>query len=304
MTIQSHCVDTFIHLFRGRADAYGAWRGGSVRAPLTPAHFERHLTSADPDDWIGVYNVIGNRCSWGCVDIDTDDYGLAQNVRCSLHYKGIPAWIEQTTRGYHVWVFPAEFLVSAKTMRKALTAACQAIDFAPKEVFPKQNQVRSPGLGNYVRLPFNGWRAKGTHIPRMFVEYMDTMAVLGDFLDDMHRLRAPTSLLESLADMLPDPQRVDISVDFQAGLEIEDDIARVGGLAYRIWRDGPLMGNDRSTTLVFLARCMAERDVPPDTAAKVLASADMRWGKQFLDRGESGVAIMQRIVDKAYGERA
>jgi len=291
-------VDTFIRLFRGRADAYGSWEGGSIREPLTPHHFERHLTSADPADWIGVYNVIGDRCSWGCIDIDTDDYGLARNLRASLHFKGVPAWIEQTTRGYHVWVFPAEFLVSARTMKKALTAACQAVGYAPKEVFPKQIRVRSPALGNYVRLPFNGYCASSPE-SRLF-EGVDPSVPLRGFLADMHRLRAPTPLLEGLAELLPDPQRVDISVDFEAGLQMEDAVANIGGLAYRIWRDGPLMGNDRSTTLVFLARCMADRDVPPDTAAAVLASADQRWGKQFLDRGESGTAIMQRIIDKAY----
>lgn len=295
------CTEFFIYLFRGRGDAYGAWHGESIRAPLTPQHFHRHLTSPDPADWIGVYNVIGDRCSWGCIDIDTDDYGLARNLRAALHYKGVPAWVEQTTRGYHVWVFPQEALVSAKTMKKALTAACRAIDYSPKEVFPKQMRVRGDGLGNYVRLPFNGYCARSPDV-RLF-EDVDPAGPLSDFLREMHRLRAPTPLLEGLAALLPDPQRVDISVDFQAGLEIEEAVANIGGLAYRIWRDGPLMGSDRSTTLVHLARLMAERDVPPDQAAAVLSSADERWGKRFIDRGESGLAIMRRIVDKAYSER-
>jgi hypothetical protein len=72
------------------------------------------------------------------------------------------------------------------------------------------------------------------------------------------------------------------------------------GLAYTIWRDGPLPGSDRSTILVHLARLLAEQDMHPQDALAVLADADRRWGKGFLDRGSAGELIMRRIIDKAY----
>lgn len=296
-------TETFIRLFRGRADAYGSWAGGSVREPLTPAHFHRHLYSPDESDWIGVYNVIRDLCSWGCVDIDTDDYGLALNIRSTLHARGCPAWIEQTTRGWHVWVFPTTGLVKASVMRRALRAGCLAAGYRPKEIFPKQDRVQSPGLGNYVRLPFNGLLAEShTHTPRIMAgwPYRASEAALRGFLDDMDRCRTLTSTLEELAQLIPSPQAVDISVDFQAGVEVEDVMDQLSPLARHIWLHGPLDGNDRSTTFVRLAREMAELDIDPANALAVLRCCDQRWGKQFLDRGASGEAIVARILAKAY----
>ena len=291
-------TDTFIRLFRGRGDARGSWDGAAVRRPLTPGHFHRHLTSPDEGDWFGVYNVIGDRCSWGCVDIDTDDYGLAQNIRSALHYKGVPSWIEQTTRGYHVWVFPSEPLMSASIMRRALTAACMAIGYQPREVFPKQTKVTGAGLGNYVRLPFNGMCASSA-TSRMFVE-CSAWPSLADFLDEMDHNRASVDALAMLATFVPEARPTSVRVNFEAGLEVEDVVAQLGGLAYRIWRDGPLAGSDRSTTLVHLAHLMAQQGVPPQSATAVLVSADDRWGKAFIERGDPGERIIERIVSKAY----
>jgi len=68
-----------------------------------------------------------------------------------------------------------------------------------------------------------------------------------------------------------------------------------------VWRDGPLPGSDRSTTLVHLARLCAEQDLPPQETLQILTSADRRWGKDFMDRGAAGEGIIQRIISKAYG---
>jgi hypothetical protein len=296
-------TEVFVRLFRGRGDARGSWSGPAVREPLTPAHFERHLRSPDEDDWFGVYNVIGSMCSWGCIDIDTDDYALALNLRNAMHAKGVPGWVEQTARGYHVWVFPFDGLVSASTMRRALRAVCAAVDYRPKEIFPKQDQVRAPGLGNFVRLPFNGLLANPrTHTPRLMAGWplRACEGALRGFLTDMDKARVLTSTLEDLAALVPCPQPVDISVDFQAGVEVEEIVGQLSALARHIWYHGPLQGNDRSTTFVRLAREMAEADINPSDAFAVLRSCDERWGKHFLDRGPAGEAIVQRILAKAY----
>jgi TOTE conflict system, Archaeo-Eukaryotic Primase domain len=288
-------VESFVRLFRGRSDAYGTWKGGCKHEQLSPEHFVRHLHSYDPRDWIGVYNVIGDRCSWGCVDIDTPSFGLAAEIRATLGDFEIPAWIEQTDRGVHIWVFPASFLVDASTMQRALLAACLLTGYQPKEIFPKQVKLGPGMLGNYVRLPLNGVRAnppsKGA---RRFVHGNVTV-------EDMDRNRAPSTQLELLAERIPRcPQPVDRPVDYSAGVEFESTLREVGGLAYRLWRDGPSYDHDRSNTLVRLAHLLHQAGVSADVTYAAVCSADDRWGKGFLDRGEPGVQIVQRIVDKAY----
>ena len=119
-------------------------------------------------------------------------------------------------------------------------------------------------------------------------------------LDDMEADRVPHEALHELAALVPSSQPVDISVDWQAGLEVEPLVRQLGGLAYRIWRDGPLYGSDRSTTLVHLTRLCAEQEFTIDQSMAVLRSADDRWGKGFMQRGEAGREILERIVAKAY----
>jgi hypothetical protein len=247
-----------------------------------------------------VYNVMGEWCSWGCVDIDTDDRPLAERIRNVLVARSIPAWIERTTRGYHVWVFPrgqGEMTgrVEARLMRRALRAACLAVGYVPKEVFPKQDQASGAVVGNYVRLPLNG----SHHDPpppdvRRFVHPVS--------LEEMDDHRAEVNDLYDLAAMCPpDPQPVDISVDMQAGLEVEDEVWRYGNRAARLWRDGPRQGRDRSNTLTWLAYELAEHDADPSVALAIVASADKRWGK-FADRPD-GMTHLHKIIERAYGSR-
>jgi hypothetical protein len=294
-------LESFLHLFRGRADAYGTWTGGCVHRRLTPAHFERHLYSHDPSEWIGVYNVIGTWASWGCVDIDVDNQRLAVAIRETLVANSIPAWVEQTTRGYHVWVFPFgtgryNGVADARTLRRALRQACLAIGYTPKEVFPKQDSASGTTLGNYVRLPLNGSHANPPALEvRKFIHP-------GVTLQQMDIERAETIHLHALAAHCPpDPQVVDVPVDTEAGLEAEDEVYRMGGRAVALWRDGPRSGHDRSNTLHHLAYVMAEADIEPTTAWAVLVSADQRWGK-FATRGSVGMAHLRKILDRAYGK--
>lgn len=287
--------ETFLRLFRGRGDAYGSWSGGCIRKHLTPEHFTRHLFSHDPRDWIGVYNVVrDNLCSWGCIDIDVPAEGLARNLRAALGQEEIPAWVERTTRGFHVWVFPADRLVDAATMRRALHGACALVEYSPKEVFPKQVVVTGTGLGNYVRLPLNGSRANPPPADvRRFIHENVT-------LHDMDMNRAETCDLERLAATVPLPQAVDITVDIESGLEVQWEMERIGGPVQRIWRDGPRFGHDRSSTLCQLAHRCVEAELEPNQAMAIVRSADERWGK-FSDRGEAGLSYLHKIVSQAYG---
>ena len=284
----------FMRLFRGRGDARGTWEGGAEREPVTREHFVRHLCSADERDWFGVYNVLYDNCSWGCVDIDVKNLPLARNVALALQRQGIPGWIEETTRGFHVWVFPDQPLVPATTMRQALTAACRAVDYVPKEVFPKQTKTSADGLGNYVRLPLNGvYATPRIAATRRFID--------GTPIQLMDRCRAPRHALERVAAMLPrNPQVVDISVDMKAGLEYAAEARKIGGLVWRIWDRGPGVGYDRSDALCELAHRCREADVDAHTAYGLVVSADDRWGK-FAGRGEDGLALIRTIISNTYG---
>lgn len=72
----------------------------------------------------------------------------------------------------------------------------------------------------------------------------------------------------------------------------------LNGLGYTIWKDGPLPGNDRSSTLAHLAHLCAESALTAQQAYAVVASADLRWGK-FSGRADA-VEQLTAIVERAY----
>jgi len=344
-TVEDGIIDQFIALFRGRGDAYGNAKGFCEHSPLTRAVFERHLKSPYPTDHIGVYCMVGDMCSWGCIDIDGKDfqafkpcdncgeddcgldheenaciidgvlYGasshhdwdrmltLALNLSVTLRYKSIPACIERTKNGYHVWVFPSVPLVPAKHMRRALQAACKAVGYDPKEVNPKAEGPRAgtKGLGNFVRLPYGG----GLHPDwKPAARFMVTEGEWGrhdltlvDFLS-MGPLRTQPLDLELTAALWTPPTVAHHEVDYEAGLDVEPILHLLDGRTWTIWKDGPLPGSDRSSTLARLAYECAERGITATQAFAVVKSADERWGK-FSERADCQEQLA-RFIDRAY----
>lgn len=336
-------VDRFVQVFRGRADAYGSAKGFCVNQPLTRAVFERHLTSADPNHHIGVYCMLGDQCSWGCIDIDGKDWPaecstcpdyaaeigeycgmcaegvvwdwdrmsvLAHNLRAVLLHKGVPSHIEQTKNGYHVWCFPDPPLVPAATMRRALMAACKAVRYDPKEVNPKSEGPRpgTKGLGNFVRLPYGGaLSAEWEPLERFIVDSLGGTQVgiyLPSFLDRVETGgRASTDKLEAIAGLwTPPTTSAQHAIDYDAGLDDEATqrlVKMLAPLAFTIWRDGPLDGKDRSTTLAKLAHLVCEQGFTPKQAFAILKSADVRMGGKFANRAD-GDDQLARLVDNAY----
>lgn len=321
-------VDRFINLFRGRADVHGGWDGFMVKAPLTRQVFEDHLYGKRG---IGVYPSFDTRCSWGCIDVDgkdfpldtwdgkTDDpqfwdwhhmFTLASNLRMVLAAGNVPSHVEKSRNGYHVWVFPEAGIVSAKTMRRALMAACTALQYTPKEVNPKQEAVGKGErvmYGNYVRLPYMGYCVEGQQhhncrIPpaRYFVDDEGEPLSLHAFLEDGWLQKADTDKLEALAELWSSPER-SLQVDVEAGLEsVESILPDLDGLSYTIWKDGPLPGQDRSGTLARLAYKLRDNDTKPEDALAVLFSADQRWGK-FHDGKHDPMVELTKILERAYG---
>lgn len=286
-------VERFIRRFRGRGDVKGHWDGRCVREPLTPDDFARHL---ERGPHIGVYPLMGSVCSWGCVDIDTDDYPLAIRLQASLAYKMVPSHIERTRRGWHVWVFPEDDLVVAATMRRALMAACAAIGYDPKEVNPKQEQLSRGQVGNYVRLPYPGGLV-GTPEQRVFVVNGKPLT-LHEALHQIDNGLCPTSALTAISRLWQPPAPVNTVIDVAADDDVKQILKRCDGLAFTVWRDGPLPGSDRSTTLFRLAAICKENDLNAQDAFMVVRSADARWGK-FSERKDRD-ARLSDIVERAF----
>lgn len=295
-------VDRYLTLFRGRGDCYGSWQGGCIKEPLTRRQFEQHLTEGP---YIGVYPLVNDRVSWGCIDIDGKDFGhnwqnmwtLARNLSTVLRVKDVYAHTERTRNGYHLWVFPTAPLVPAAHMRRALMAACKAIGYDPKEVNPKQE--KAIGVGNYVRLPYYGAIACGLPEDRYFVDADGLALDLVESLAVLEHGKTTPEALEALA-RLWQPPATSHTVNTN---NTHVDTTLLTGREFVAWRDGPASGFDRSGSLVRLARLMLERGMTPDDVFPFIKSADERWGKFYMrdDCDEQLVALIARMADKING---
>lgn len=288
-------LDKFVSLFRGRGDAYGSWEGGCIRRPVTKDTFLEHLRGTE---MIGVYPLLNWRGSWwvawGCSDIDVDDLDAARNLETAFKAKGVKSWVEKTRKGYHVWVF-ADGLVPAATMRRAFLAAHEAVSYPAKEVNPKQESAGT-GLGNYVRLPYPGIMS---YIPeaRYMLDDDDKYMDFNQFLVGADMTRATSEQLEHMASLWVPPQRTHI-MNLETNADVRSVLKRVGPVPYIMWRDGPMEGNDRSSTLFRLACKMRDADITPAEALVVIKSADSRWGKFYMR--PDGEEEMVKIIERSY----
>lgn len=151
-----------LDVFDGRHDCYFS----STRSALEWADEGQWRTAfalhAHHDADIGVYpRRDDGLCKWGCVDIDTGDFSEALEVFGGLQAAGVESWIEASgswkdlaKRGYHVWVFAADW-VPATDMRALLVEVVRGAGLPEKtEINPKQIAATAKGVGNCVRLPY------------------------------------------------------------------------------------------------------------------------------------------------------
>lgn len=290
-------VNGFITLFRGRGDCYGSWEGGCVKQPLTTPLFRTHL---EHGPHIGVYPCVTvngvARCVWGCSDIDYPEPEDAYSLHEALRQIGITSWLERTRKGWHVWVFATE-LVPAEDMRNMFLAAHQVVGVPPKEVNPKQTHLGN-GVGNYVRLPYPGGIDE-----RRVVDTGATGSPVPLPLDDfISRALAERATPDEIAEVAayytpPPPPKIDLrstSGDVQMAASMLTPLGKV------IYREGPLAGRDRSTTITHLAYECFKAGIAPSDALLVLEEADWRWGK-FMKRGPRGEQEIEKLVQRVYG---
>jgi hypothetical protein len=289
--IPTESVDGFITLFRGRGDVYGHDEGRCVKGALNRERFLGHLHG---DELIGVYPMVphGNEhvVVWGCSDFDNGEVSFddAQKLRHALLAVGITSWIERSrSKGHHLWVF-AEAPVPAIVMRHMLLAAHQVANVPAKEVNPKQETLAPGQYGNYVRLPYGNVRDVYCRRQRILAstshhdgQYSDIL--FNDFVRDAMASRTPVALIHSVAQMYVPPVIVAIPItDTPYSATLDEAMRLLKPLAKVIWRDGPLAGNDRSSTLARLGFECAETGLNPSQTKIVLQTADKRWGKYHL----------------------
>jgi hypothetical protein len=291
-------VQQFKRLFRGRGDVWGHDEGRCVKEKLTDEHWADHLTGRSG---IGVYPAVpvpDGRvlCAWGCTDIDVEDYGAARLLQSTLGAAGIHSYVERSrSKGYHVWMFVSS-PVSATSMRYAQLAAHQVADMKPIEVNPKQTDVTLHKYGNYVRLPYMGGLVDKP-VRRVILDDDGEPMSLDQFLSTV-QVNDP-SLIDEVGAMYQPPKQTTVAWNLSdPSTDLAEGMRSIAPLGYVIWRDGPLEGRDRSTTLARLAHICAESGMPPSAATMVVRDADKRWGK-FHTRVDGEEQIDKMIV-KAY----
>lgn len=298
----------FTELFSGRYNAVGGDDGACIRAPLGAdrswwmGRVHDHLTGKRP---CGVYPLTDElTVKWGCVDIDLgydEAWPHAVNVAQALEVCGIKPWLERSrSKGYHIWVF-ADSWVPALTMRTALKAACQLVQYTDKEVNPKQVSLEGlMGYGNYVRLPYPAWLAVdryGLSLERQVMVRPDgsTIGVV-EFVETAYATRTPVQALDALATLYTPPSKPVVYRDWAPGAAAPKSMPT---LAKIIFEDGPLDGMDRSSALFKFCAELARAGFAREDMIEHLAACDEQpWARKFTERNDRERQY-ERMVDRA-----
>jgi hypothetical protein len=285
--IPDFLLKDYMTLFRGRGDVYGHDAGKCVKEPLTTDIFQKHFTDAP----IGVYPMVPHNndyyVAWGCSDFDTTD---ALDNACKLHdalmEAGVVSWIEKSrSKGYHVWVF-ADRPVRAVEMRNMLLMASQVAEVPALEVNPKQVTLKHGQYGNYVRLPYAHidelYTDRQRVIPRSKVNDSTPMQLM-DFVRNAMDNRVSSERIQQIASMYVAPiTTTTINTNHEYDATLDEAMHSLSPLGKVIWRDGPLSGKDRSTTLAKLGHECVRSGLNPSQTKTIVRTADKRWGKYHL----------------------
>lgn len=286
-----HLLGLYVSLFRGRADVYGHEEGRCVKEALTTDVFQGHLEGTHLP--VGVYPIVplrgGFHVIWGCSDIDVEDLGMARRLQSALQAAGITSWVERSrSKGYHVWVFSAG-LVPASDMRRMLLLAHQVADVPPREVNPKQEVLAGGNYGNYVRLPYPNVNDVSTDKRRVLDQY-DKPIPFDIFVVEAHAKRNEPDAIQQLAKLWVPPAPVVAVRNLEVCESVDQALLGLSPLGKVIWRDGPLEGRDRSSTLTKLAHECVRSGMNPSETKVLITDADQRWGKYHMrPNGESEI---------------
>lgn len=147
-------------LFPARNDVYSRWTADGwrpVRAPLTADVVLAGLSGRGPS--ISGYMIAPGSISHSvAIDFDAQEGREQAALQCRFMWDaGLPAYIETSRRGAHLWCI-LDDLLPAKTIRNGLRALLRAAGLPPEdpkiELRPGSDTVDDDGLGHCIRLPF------------------------------------------------------------------------------------------------------------------------------------------------------
>jgi hypothetical protein len=168
-----------------------------VHRPLISAEIRKHLAG---EQSIGGYLISEQgTCSYAVFDADTDD-GLyvLRDLQRRLALAGITAYLEQSRRGGHLWVF-FSIPASASSVRSWLMPFCPP----GVEFYPKQGEGR--GVGSLIRLPLGVHLRSGERYPfvtwtgETFAPVAGSLHSMLSWLTTIERSRVPDASLLATA---------------------------------------------------------------------------------------------------------
>lgn len=263
----------YVDLFSGRTDCYGSWTGGCIRKPVTLDLFREHLNG---DTQIGIYpaKVVNNQTvvTWGCTDIDVDDHDAALRIQKAFAMKDIVTWVEQTRKGYHVWLFPNK-PIDARIMREAFLVVHKVAEVPPTEVNPKQITLGDGQVGNYVRLPYPN---DGSGIRTMIHEDKSKIDIY-NFVNDASDTKVRPMQLQLLAEMWKQAPTKTVTEPVRQSSHGIPWYKLSKSTSWLIRHNNPQQ--DRSGQLFHLACRCAQEGLSAGEIMSVLYDCDRRWGK-------------------------
>ena len=109
-------------------------------------------------------------------------------------------------------------------------------------------------------------------------------------------LRTSQETIQRIASMYQPPKQEPVVLnDYVYDATLSEAMQILSPLGKVIWRDGPLAGKDRSSTLAKLGHETVRSGLNPSQTKIVLMTADKRWGKYHL-RHDGELEIDKLVV--------
>lgn len=160
--LDQEILQIFADQFIPRWDSYpiqnsdGSYTGVKWEA-LTLAHVEKHIRGQIT---LGAYALNpDSRARWICLDADEPhEWDGLKNLAEGLGKKRVPAYLEPSRRGGHLWLFLTP--LSGRDVRRFGKQLLKEHNLETVELYPKQDELRT-GPGSLVRLPLGIHRKDG-----------------------------------------------------------------------------------------------------------------------------------------------
>ena len=182
MRIGEEYLECYMRLFCHRRDAFalqtdeGTYYAARRRVSrkLVAAHLLGKVTAG----WYALDE--DNTLGWAALDVDqTDGLTQLQKVGLALREREWSAYLEDSRRGGHLWVFFSqgtrrEERIRARPVRIVLGDMVRKLGLEEEiEIFPRQDEIGQGGLGSLVRGPLGVHRACGRRFSFLDLESLD-----------------------------------------------------------------------------------------------------------------------------------